>query len=140
VRWTAVLVLAHVGGRDVIPDATPGLLEMLKDEDEYVRQAAAMALPHILQQVGRDAIPDLREMLKDSNRHGRQGVVEALQGLVTENDLAWLVEWVIHYPLAKAGELANRVLIHLDCRLYSPALSDWPVGNTEWWLGDLLFG
>jgi hypothetical protein len=39
---------------------------------------------------------------------------------VTEDDLMWLVEWVTHYPLAEAGEMANRLLIHLDRKLYFP--------------------
>jgi len=121
VRQAAAEVLAQIlqqrMGRDEIPD----LQEILKDGNWRVRRAAVKALAQILQQMGRDAIPDLREMLKDEDGDVRQAAVRALQELVTENDLAWLVEWVIRYPLAQAGEQANHLLIHLDRRLYFPA-------------------
>jgi HEAT repeat protein len=150
VQQAAVWALAQVAGRDEIPDlremlkdgdwrmrraavealaqilrqmgqdAIPDLREMLKDENRDVRGAAAQALAQILRQMGQDAIPDLREMLKDENGDVRGAAMRALQGLVTENDLVWLVEWAIHYPLAQAGTLANRLLIHLDRTLYFP--------------------
>jgi len=116
-RRAAARALAQVAGRDAIPD----LREMLKDEDWGARRAAGWALAQILQQMGRDAIPDLREMLKDENGDVRGAAMRALQGLVTENDLVWLAEWAIRSPLADAGELANRLLIHLDRKLYFPA-------------------
>jgi len=101
-------------GRDAIPD----LREMLKDEDEGVRRAAAVALARVAR---RDEVPDLREMLKDEDGDVRQVAVELLKELMTEDDLIWLVEWAIRYPPAEVGEMANRLLIHLDRKLYFPA-------------------
>ena len=50
----------------------------------------------------------------------RWAAAEALKELVVEDDLSWLAEWVASYPLAQVGEMVNRVLIHLDRKLYFP--------------------
>ena len=50
----------------------------------------------------------------------RWAAVKALEELVAEDYLGWLDEWVLRYPPAETGELANRVLIHLDRKLYFP--------------------
>ena len=117
VREAAEEALAQIL-QQIERDAIPDLREMLKDGDGVMRRAAAEALVKV---AGRDEVPDLREMLKDGDRHMREAAAQALQELVAENDLAWLVEWAMRYPPAQAEDLANRLLIHLDHRLYFPA-------------------
>jgi hypothetical protein len=45
---------------------------------------------------------------------------EALRGIVAEEDMAWLGEWVIAQPLNPTGEAAHRLLVFLDEQLYGP--------------------
>jgi len=75
--------------------------------------------------VGREAIPDPRERLKDADEYVRGEALQALEALVTEDDLEWLAEWgTHHYTLAETGEAINSLLIHLDRKLYCPF--EWP--------------
>jgi HEAT repeat protein len=113
VREAAVEALAQVAG----PDAIPDLREMLKDESGEVRRAAMGALAKA---AGPDAIPDLREMLKGKDGGMRQATEEALAAFMTEDDLGWLTDWVIRYPLSGTSEAANRLLIRLDRKLHCP--------------------
>jgi HEAT repeat protein len=99
------------------PEDIAILRELLAMEAVAVRRAVAKALARV---GGRDAIPDLRRLLKDQDSTVREASEEALRGLVTEEDLDWLAEWVIAHPLDAMGEAANRLLVHLDGALYGP--------------------
>jgi hypothetical protein len=59
-------------------------------------------------------------LLKDKEGSVRRAATEALEKLVTQDDLAWLTQWVTSYPLDEVGEMASRLLIYLDRSLYFP--------------------
>jgi len=120
VQWAAAQALTQIlqqMGQEAIPD----LRELLNEENSVVRGEAALALAQV---AGREAIPDLQELLKDEDENIWRTAVKALEELVTEDDLKWLSEWVVRYPLSETGEAANRLFIHLDRKLYCPF--DWP--------------
>lgn len=106
-------VLARLaGGR-----ALPTLRELLKSKDDDVRVAAIESLAR---GVGREAIPDLRDMLGSGSARVNEALSKELAELVTEQDIAWLCEWVVRYQLTPVGEIARDVLTHLDRELYCP--------------------
>ncbi len=111
VRATTVRTLASLGAQQVIPD----LLKMLNDSTWQVQIEALEALACLGE---REAIPRLQEALRDEEGVVREQAEGMLENLVTEDDLDWLSEWVIRYPLSGTGEAARRILVHLERRLY----------------------
>src|SRR5207237_2799041 len=66
--------------------AVPGLIALLRDPSEYVREEAAIALGNIGPDA-RDALPALRAALADSTRHVRR----AAEASLGEIDVSWSV-------------------------------------------------
>ncbi|HUT18964.1 MAG TPA: HEAT repeat domain-containing protein [Anaerolineae bacterium] len=116
-RQAAARAIAQVAGREAIPD----LRTLLKDENWRVRDAAAQAFTQV---AGREAISDLQTMLKAPGLLMRRHAADALGKLLIEDDITWLAEWVVRYPLSEPGGSANQLLIHLDRKLYCPF--EWP--------------
>jgi HEAT repeat protein len=75
VRWTAASLLWWIGD----PQATPALMEALKDEDSDVREAAAWALAKIGDP---QATPALIQALQDKDRDVREAAARALLKLL----------------------------------------------------------
>jgi HEAT repeat protein len=117
VREEAARVLAQIM-QGIGQEGIPCLESMSAIRNENIRKEAERALVQVRRQEGRDGIPYLKEMLKDAYSYLRPGAAEALKELMTEEDLAWLTEWVICYPESGLQEVVNELLVHLDHRLY----------------------